>query len=104
MKNSAQIALAFITVSGFFFCIFFLFRWDYPAQNKDALYSLLGVLTTIFTLQMNYFFGSTSASKAKDDTIGAMAAAAPTNSSVVVPDAKDVSVTTAGGDVNINPK
>jgi hypothetical protein len=69
MKNSAQIILALITSAGFFFCVFYMLNFEYPAQNKDALNSLLGVLTTIFTLQMNFFFGSSSASRAKDETI-----------------------------------
>lgn len=63
--------------------------------------SSLGVLATIFTLQMNYFFGSTSGSKAKDDTI---AAALPQNNPASMPDIEKVSVKTATGGVTINPK
>ncbi len=92
IKNSAQVTLALLVSFGFFFCIFYMLRWDFPATNKDALNSLLGVLTTIFTLQMNFFFGSSSASKAKDETISAIAQAAP----VTIPSAKE-------GNVNITP-
>lgn len=73
MKNTIQPSLAFFTACGFFFCIFYMLKWGFPPENKDALNSLMGVLTTIFTLQQNYFFGSTSASKAKDDVIGNIA-------------------------------
>ena len=110
-KNSYQIILALITALGFFGCIAWMLMWGFPADNKDALNSLLGVLTTIFTLQQNYFFGSSSGSVAKDATIGAIAQAVPTtgtgngtSSPILIPDAKEVSVKTETGDVNLTPK
>lgn len=105
MKGSAQIVLALIVAAGFFFCIFYMLCWGFPAENKDALNSLMGVLTTIFTLQQNFFFGSSSGSVAKDETIGAIAAATPTGTgsgTAAIP-AKDVNVATTG-DVTITPK
>lgn len=102
LKNSSQIILALITIFGFFFCIFYMLRFGFPPENKDALNALMGVLTTIFTLQMNYFFGSTSSSKAKDDTIAAVAQM-PVATPVNIPDAKKVSVDTVSGDITVNP-
>ncbi len=108
MKNSAQIVLALIVAFGFFSCIFYMLNYGFPPENKDALNSLMGVLTTIFTLQQNFFFGSSSGSVAKDETIGSIAQSAPVvgtgigNRSTDIP-AKDVTVA-AEGDVTINPK
>lgn len=70
---SAQIMLALIVAAGFFGCIFFMLKWGFPQENKDALNALMGVLTTIFTLQQNFFFGSSSGSAAKDAIMGSIA-------------------------------
>lgn len=104
MKNSSQIILALMVSSGFFFCIFFMLNKEFPAANKDALNSLLGVLTTIFTLIMNFFFGSSSSSKQKDETIGAIATDKPPVKSVTIPNAEAVTVKTESGDVNLTQK
>lgn len=77
MKNSSQIVLALITSSGFFFCLGYMLKFGFPPDNKDALNGLLGVLTTIWTLQMNWFFGSSSSTKAKDETISQIAKSNP---------------------------
>lgn len=103
IKNPSQIILALIVAGGFFFCIYHMMTASFPAENKDALNSLLGVLTTIFTLQMNFFFGSSSASKSKDDTINAIAAAAPTplanGGGVTIPNAAKVEISAKEGDI-----
>ncbi len=106
MKNSSQVVIALIVTSGFFFCVFFMLTREYPLANKDALNALLGVLTTIFTLIMNFFFGSSSGSVAKDETIGAIASAAPGTGTggqapVSIPDAKAVNIKTESGDVTV---
>lgn len=73
MKNNSQIVLALITTFGLFFCIFFILKWSFPQEIKEQLSTFTQLLGTIWTLQMNYFFGSTSGSKQKDDVIGAIA-------------------------------
>ncbi len=104
-KNSSQIILSLITTTGFFFCIFYMLKWEFPAANKDALNALMGVLTTIFTLQQNFFFGSSSGSIAKDDTISAIAQSSnPASAPITIPDAKTVSVKTESGDVTLTSK
>lgn len=77
LKCSPQVTLSLIVTFGFFFCIFYMLKWGFPAENKDALNSLMGVLTTIFTLQQNFFFGSSSGSAAKDAVLGSMAQSSP---------------------------
>lgn len=109
MKNSSQIILALIVTSGFFFCVFYMLKWEFPPGNKDALNALLGVLTTIFTLIMNFFFGSSSGSVAKDETIGAIATSSnppvpPIPAPISIPNAEAVTVKTESGDVTVNKK
>ncbi len=103
MKNSSQIILALITSLGFFGCIFWMLHIGFPAENKDQLNQLIGVLGTIWTLQMNYFFGSSSGSVAKDETISTIAQAAPVVGTAAIIPAKDVSVK-AEGDVMVTTK
>lgn len=69
MKDIAQIFICFITIFGYMYCLQYMLGSEYPPANKDQLNNLLSVLLTIFTLQMNFFFGSTASSKAKDETI-----------------------------------
>lgn len=100
-KNSSQIILALLTAIGFFICIFWMLEWGFPQENKDALNSLLGVLTTIFTLQQNYFFGSSSASRVKDETISDFAKTANPTPPINIPGAQEVSVKTETGDISL---
>lgn len=112
VKNAAPIVFALIVSAGFFTCIFFMLNKTYPPENKDALNSLLGVLTTIFTLQMNFFFGSSASNKAKDETIFDIAKSTPTGSGgggigqratdKPIP-ANDIDIV-AKGDVTIEPE
>lgn len=102
IKYNSQVTLALITIFGFFFCIFYMLKWEFPIANKDALNALMGVLTTIFTLQMNFFFGSSTGSKSKDDAINDIAKNMPSSGSTVsAPNASSVKVETSGGDVNV---
>lgn len=104
MKNiTPQIILALITTFGLFFCIFFLLKWSFPPEIKDQLGVFTQLLGTIWTLQMNFFFGSTSSSKAKDEVIGDIAKA-PANGAISIPNADSVSVKTESGDVTVASK
>jgi hypothetical protein len=73
MKCGKELLLALITTIGFFGCLWVLAFKELPQGNKDLLNILLGVLATSFNNQMQYFFGTTSSSKAKDETIAAVA-------------------------------
>lgn len=46
---------------------------EVPDKNRDLLNTLLGVLATGFTTVVMYYFGSSSSSRAKDETIAAQA-------------------------------
>ncbi len=109
MNNPIQPILALLVTTGYFSLMFYLLKWGYPSENKDALNALLGVLTTIWTLQMNYFFGSTSSNKAKDDTISEIAKSNPMGTGtgvtpVNIPNADNVTVKTNQGDINVTSK
>ncbi len=104
MKGSAQIFLAILVSCGFFGCIFYMLGWGFPPENKDALNSLMGVLTTIFTLQQNYFFGSSSGSRSKDDTLNEIANKVAPPQPVNIPNAETVTVATESGNINVNPE
>lgn len=73
MKCGKELLLALITTIGFFGCLWILADKELPQGNKDLLNILLGVLATSFTTQMQYFFGTTSSSRMKDETIAAVA-------------------------------
>lgn len=110
VKDNAPIFFAFLVTCGFFFCVYRLQTAEFPPSNKDQLNQLIGVLVTIWTLQMQWFFGSTAANKAKDETIsdiakmpaapvGPVAPAAP--APVNIPNAESVLVQTKEGNVNV---
>lgn len=54
----AQVGLAFLTAIGFFVLLGILLFHGFALNQAvtDIVTSLLGVLGTIFTLQMNYFY------------------------------------------------
>lgn len=102
-KCSIQAVLALIVTAGFFACILFMLTHAYPSDNKDQINAALAVLATIFTLQMNYFFGSSSASKAKDEVIGEIAKA-PVTQPMTILSAESVSNETKEGNINVTQK
>lgn len=103
MKGTAPIILALITTLGFFFCVFFTLKWPFPESNKEIIYTMIGSLGTVWVMQMQSFFGTTTGSRVKDDTINHMVKSAATSSSpVTIPDANKVTVETKEGDINVN--
>lgn len=120
MKNTAPIFFAFIVTCGFFFCVYRLQSTEFPPSNKDQLNQLIGVLITIWTLQMQWFFGSSAANKAKDETISdiakmpvaPIAPVAPVApilpiapvTPINIPNAQTVKVETKEGDINVTPE
>lgn len=56
-------------VVGFFTLITLMAFKELPVSNHDALMMLLGALSAAFTAVMAFYFGSSSGSQAKDQTI-----------------------------------
>ena len=59
-------------VLGFFALLFTLTYTDVPKENKDLVNMLIGALLTAFATVIAYYFGSSSGSAKKDDTISKM--------------------------------
>ena len=66
MKDQMPAILAVALTVGFFGLLSYLLKWAPPAENKDILNILLGSLGTAWIGAMQFFFGTTSGSRAKD--------------------------------------
>lgn len=65
----AVIFIAFVLA--FDFCLYF---FDIPPSNRDVIMTLIGTLNSGGVIMiLNYFYGSTTSSKVKDDTISTLA-------------------------------
>ncbi|MGR3433510.1 MAG: hypothetical protein ACU0CO_01275 [Shimia sp.] len=69
MRDWTPTALGLAIILGFFGVLAFLFRVGLPAQGGEVLLILVGALSAMTTQVGNYFFGSSTGSKAKDDII-----------------------------------
>ncbi len=61
--------LAFGVTVGFFGLLGYMLKWDIPPANKDILNIMLGALGGAWVSIISYYFGSSSSSRAKDETI-----------------------------------
>lgn len=61
--------LAFGVTVGFFGLLGYMLKWDIPHANKDILNIMLGALGGAWVSIISYYFGSSSSSRAKDETI-----------------------------------
>lgn len=68
-----QARLAYMTSAILFLYVAFLLGYGFPPDNKDMLNQGLGVVYTVWTLQMQNYFRSTPESKTKDETLNTMA-------------------------------
>ena len=77
MKNKTktifQYILGSIIIVGFFTLMIVLVYNEIPIKNNDLLNLVVGALIGSFTTIVGYFFGSSSGSAAKDETISSIA-------------------------------
>lgn len=66
-------ALAFIIIGGFLSVIYCLFFDSTPPTDKEVLLVLLGNLSGMAYQVVSFYFGSSSSSRGKDDSIAEMA-------------------------------
>jgi hypothetical protein len=59
-------------MGGFFALLVGLMVFDVPEKNSQVLNVMLGALGTMVTAVANYYFGSSSGSKSKDEKIAKM--------------------------------
>lgn len=67
--NRTGASLAFLMVLIFGGGIYLLSTRDIPQANHDILLVLITAVTSFLGIIMNYFFGSSSGNKAKDDAL-----------------------------------
>ncbi len=58
--------IAFIVLTGFFGCIWLVIEKEVSGFMRDALLILIGNLAAAFMAVVNYYFGSSSGSAAKN--------------------------------------
>ena len=73
LKDSFQYLLASLIVLGFFMVVWFVLNKALPAENQRVADIIFGALIANFNNVVNYFFGSSKGSQAKDDTIAKIA-------------------------------
>ena len=69
-KDYFQYILGGLIVVGFFILLITLVYSSVPEENKDLLNLVVGALIGSFATVVGYFFGSSSSSAKKDETIG----------------------------------
>lgn len=73
-------------VLGAFVALVGMLAWHVvPNENREILIQVVGNLTSAFMLIVGYYFGSTSSSKDKDNTISTLAAQTPPATTGVQP-------------------
>jgi len=68
-KDTFQYALAAVVVILFFIVVYLMLYCTIPVANQGPLNIIVGGLITGFATVLNYFFGSSKGSQAKDDII-----------------------------------
>ena len=56
-KNSRSIVAFIIIICGFA-VLFSIIFWDFPSDQKDIYYSIAGVVGTLLSLVVSYYFGA----------------------------------------------
>jgi hypothetical protein len=56
-KNSRTIVAIIVLVMGFAILFTILF-WEFPTEQKDIYYSIAGVIGTLLSLVVSYYFGA----------------------------------------------
>ena len=69
LKDSTPTILAGVVCFGFFGTLIGLLLYGLPSKGQDAVLILLGALSAAFTAIVNYYYGSSSGSKAKEQII-----------------------------------
>lgn len=68
-KDFYQYGLATVLVLGYFVVLWALLKWPVPAENKDAVNILFGILSASVGAVVGYFFGSSKGSAEKNEML-----------------------------------
>lgn len=69
MKDWTPSVLGVVIITGFFGLLAYLVKYGLPTEGSDVLLIMIGALAAMTTQVGNFFFGSSTGSKAKDDII-----------------------------------
>lgn len=72
LKDRTPKIIGYLIMGGFFALLIGLMVFDVPEKNSQVLNVMLGALGTMVTAVANYYFGSSSGSKSKDEKIAKM--------------------------------
>jgi len=72
LKDRTPKIIGYLIMGGFFSLLIGLMVFDVPEKNSQVLNVMLGALGTMATAVANYYFGSSSGSKSKDEKIAQM--------------------------------
>jgi UDP-N-acetylmuramyl pentapeptide phosphotransferase/UDP-N-acetylglucosamine-1-phosphate transferase len=72
VKDSMPSILSCVIVIGFFGILVYILNYDIAEKSRDIANIMLGALGAGFTGVLNYYFGSSSSSKSKNETINRM--------------------------------
>ena len=56
-RNSRSLVAFFIIICGFGI-LFSIIFWDFPSDQKDIYFTIAGGVTSIITMVISYYFGS----------------------------------------------
>ena len=74
--DSTPRIFAWVALGGFLGLVFLLAFKSIPDSTENLIYAAVGILGTILTAVCQYYFGSSSGSKSKDDVVHEVARAA----------------------------
>lgn len=72
MRDWTPTVLGLAIIVGFFGVLAYLFRFGLPLEGGEVLMIMVGALATMVSQVCNYFFGSSSGSKAKTQIISGL--------------------------------
>lgn len=75
MKDWTPSVLGLAIIIGFFGVLAYIFRFGLPSEGSEVLLIMVGALGTMTSQVGNFFFGSSTGSKVKDQIIADMKAA-----------------------------
>jgi len=70
LKETFQYGLALFVVLGSFFLFGNMLTQKIPAENKDIIYLMIGIVGTTLSGVIQYFFGSSKGSQEKTELLG----------------------------------
>ncbi len=74
VKDKTPQTLAFLIVGGYMLVQWFILTHVIPTEMRDLVMRMLGVLDAALGMVLSYFFGSSSSSRTKDETIKSLSA------------------------------